>query len=564
MTRCAILAAMFVLLAPGTGLAQTLIDPGVQLLKQQEQIKALETLKTSTPGAAIAPATPIMGPPAPEKCFKIADITVDGVTLLKRSVIDAIVKPHNHTCMDSKSVQGVMQEITGHYGVLGYITSRVYIPKQDLATGHLKLLVVEGKIEAIQLRQVAEGQKTPASGPQSKIQTAFPTAAGAFFNLRDIEQGLDQINRLPSSKATVDLVPGKTPGASTVVITEKTEKRLRATAGADNGGSDATGVVRLRAGVELDDPFGFNEAWALNYSGSANTNALAGNYSIPFGYWTFSTSGSYSENQQGLTDTTELFDQTASSNLKLEKLAYRDATTKIRVSGSLSQWWNSRVINAAELTPQKRGAARLAASSELHLPTGVLYSEAGATLGIPAYFGDDMPANTGPTTPNVRFFKLDGALTWLQPVAKVGRLSVTAQGQVSPDILLSPDQISIGGWDSVRGLSGASASGDSGVYVRSELVLDLPSIKASKAADAASAFYEANRTAVEPYLFLDAGYVASNAAHQATEMIGAGAGLRLNTDRLKFDLAVASPLAKASSLKAGDWQSYGTLTLKLY
>lgn len=48
--------------------------------------------------------------------------------------------------------------------------------------------------------------------------TIFPGVKGSVLQLRDIEQGLDQLNRLPSNNATMRIEPGAEAGSSRVLI----------------------------------------------------------------------------------------------------------------------------------------------------------------------------------------------------------------------------------------------------------------------------------------------------------------------------------------------------------
>jgi hemolysin activation/secretion protein len=43
----------------------------------------------------------------------------------------------------------LLKVITDHYIEKGLVTSRAYLPQQDLSTGHLQVLVVEGKLEGM-------------------------------------------------------------------------------------------------------------------------------------------------------------------------------------------------------------------------------------------------------------------------------------------------------------------------------------------------------------------------------------------------------------------------------
>ncbi|MFX6461494.1 ShlB/FhaC/HecB family hemolysin secretion/activation protein, partial [Acinetobacter baumannii] len=90
-------------------------------------------------------------------------------------------------------------------------------------------------------------------------------------NLRDIEQGLDQINRLRSNSATMDIEPGGVAGASTIVVRNRPRKRWSVNVAVDNTGSQSTGRELASAALAIDSPLGLNDF--LNLSGRINTDA---------------------------------------------------------------------------------------------------------------------------------------------------------------------------------------------------------------------------------------------------------------------------------------------------
>ena len=96
-----------------------------------------------------------------------------------------------------------------------------------MSGGELTILVIEGKVEGIDF-----SDDVPFAG--QKLRLAFPGIVGNALNIRDLEQGLDQLNRLPSNDATMELVPGTTAGMSRVRIANTPGKTWRASAGLDN------------------------------------------------------------------------------------------------------------------------------------------------------------------------------------------------------------------------------------------------------------------------------------------------------------------------------------------
>ena len=122
------------------------------------------------------------------KCRDISHIEVQGVTQLRTAQLDGITQPFVGRCLGVPEVEQILGEITRAYMLRGFVTTRAYLPAQDLGQGKLQILVVEGKVEKIRV----EGQGRKGFRPGNTI----PTAPGDLLNLRDLEQGIDQINRL--------------------------------------------------------------------------------------------------------------------------------------------------------------------------------------------------------------------------------------------------------------------------------------------------------------------------------------------------------------------------------
>ncbi|MDR2801260.1 MAG: hypothetical protein LBB52_08380 [Desulfovibrio sp.] len=148
---------------------------------------------------------PVEPPPAPAPdtgpCVHINSFHIEGVTLLSRRTLEKITAPRENTCLSLSGINGLLQEITNAYVEKGYITSRALLEPQDLSTGVLRIRVVEGRVESI-------GPDESSTMNSRQFLTIFPFVKGSILNLRDIEQGLDQLNRLPSNRAAMRVEPG--------------------------------------------------------------------------------------------------------------------------------------------------------------------------------------------------------------------------------------------------------------------------------------------------------------------------------------------------------------------
>lgn len=219
------------------------LQPGQESLRlQQQQQRELQRLQLEQRrrqlqrGGAQAPAS---APALPgqaaqdEYCWPLQGLRLAGVTLLPASALEAGIKAHMAPCMGVHQINRLLAEITRAYVAAGFIAVRPYLRHMPAAGRTLDITVDEGYVEAIELAD----QRLPLS-----LRGAFPGMLGAPLNLRDLEQGLDQLNRLRSVDMTADIVPGSRQGASRIIL------RAAASAahwsldlGLDNTGNAGTG-----------------------------------------------------------------------------------------------------------------------------------------------------------------------------------------------------------------------------------------------------------------------------------------------------------------------------------
>ncbi|WP_321948625.1 ShlB/FhaC/HecB family hemolysin secretion/activation protein [Paraburkholderia sp. J10-1] len=171
----------------------------------------------------------------------------------------------------------------------GYVTTRVLVGQQDLSTGTLAFALVPGVVRQVRFAD-------PATW--GTVKTAFPVSGGDLLNLRDLEQGLEQMKRVSNQDADMQIVPADVPGVSDVVVTVKRSKPWTFVVSADNSGTDATGKWQGNASLGLNNPLGLNDILSLGANQdlsfgnkSLGSHGFNGSYSVPWGYWTATLSG---------------------------------------------------------------------------------------------------------------------------------------------------------------------------------------------------------------------------------------------------------------------------------
>lgn len=539
-------------------------DLGTALL--DEQLGVEQARVTEAASGNEIPVTPEVGPIPEATCFPIDRIIVTGLSSLSPPELPELVSKFEGQCIGQASIGNLVNGISGLYAENGFITTRAYVPAQDIASRQLTIEVIEGRIESFVYQQ-ADEDGIVSAGPPQKVRWAFPGQAGEVFQLRDLEHGLESMNRLVSSQATANLTAGIEPGTTRVVISEQKADLWRGTVGVDNKGSPDTGLTQIRLGLDVDDLLNVNDTWALSYSGSENTNAIAFSMSVPYGYWEFSLTGSYSESLSLLTPTSDLFTQTASVNVQLERLLFRDDDEQFRVYGSVGSWWNARYINIVPLTPQQHSAFRLGWQYQRQMETSSIFIDTAFSGGLPIW-GADWSLEPVPFgTPVSDFTKLETQVSYQKTLADNLQLSVSFNGQVAQTPLFSNEQISIGGWETVRGYAGNGVSGDMGFYVRTDLYFspvqfnfDLPGTGlpgSLSLSENVAGYYR-------PYVFADFGEVRSNSLENSSELAGVGFGISATIGKVNILAAAAVPIVGREGSVTDNIQGFINVSIKLF
>ena len=185
--RYSLVAGAVLAMGVAPAYAQSPADDFNRRQEQQSQTQRLDALRRATPGGdADTEDGSLPASQANAACFDITRVEIDGANLLSAQEIGKVTAPYGNRCVGLAEINAVLRDVTHLYIDHGYVTSRAYVPQQDIAkTRVLRLLVVEGTLSDIYLN----GQKVAGN---ASLATAFPGLIGRVVNIRDIEQGLDR------------------------------------------------------------------------------------------------------------------------------------------------------------------------------------------------------------------------------------------------------------------------------------------------------------------------------------------------------------------------------------
>ncbi|HEY4297362.1 MAG TPA: ShlB/FhaC/HecB family hemolysin secretion/activation protein [Paraburkholderia sp.] len=365
-------------------------------------------------------------------------------------------------------VKGLQREILSR----GYITTRALLPTQDLSTGTLTIALIPGIIRHL---------KFADETTRGTLKTAFPARDGDVLNLRDLEQGLEQMKRVPNQDATMQIVPGEQPGESDVVVTVQRSKPWSLVVSADNAGARETGGYLGSATLGLNNLLGLNDILTAGYNQDLQfgnhrfgTHGWNGSYSVPWRYWTgtlFGYANTYYQQIAGINQTFTASGNAQTVGLKLERVLRRAQNDVTGVEFQFIKRFGASFIEDTEIEQQRRNNTFIEAGL-----TNRHYFGAAQFDGTLAYrqgiggFGAMPDPASGPTWRS-HVALLDANLS--VPFSIAGhafRYVGTVHGQFTNDELNYIDDLTIGSRYTVRGFSGETMlAAEKGFYWRNEL-----------------------------------------------------------------------------------------------
>ncbi|WP_299017930.1 ShlB/FhaC/HecB family hemolysin secretion/activation protein [uncultured Photobacterium sp.] len=481
-------------------------------LSRQERLKENNNQENVTPKEVLLPQSDI--------CLPVTGVYLQGITLLK-SVDLLAVSALPDDCITTNSLNKLARELTQLYIDKGYITTRIQFVQPN-AHGELGLHVVEGFIEKIE------------GGDQwVNPKFIFPDMTNKPLNLRDLDQGLDQANRLQSNHTTVDILPGNQSGGSIIVLNNQHVSPWFMTTSLDNYGQENTGKWLGRATVSFDSPLGisdfisFNANTTLEPYSERYSKAYTLFYSVPYGTLTLSSFYSYSKyltKVQLVTNNVVLDGNTQQYGFRGDYLFYRDQDDLLTFSGQLS---NKQVNNYFEnslilVSSPQLTVLELSANHSHIFPISILTSDFSLEKGLSI-----LGANSKSNIIDNQFIKFKLSFNYnysFELFDETYKLSHQLLTQYSPKALPGVEWLSLTERSAVRGFSQSNVSGDNGWYLRNTI----------------SRNYFIADALVTPRIAMDGGQVFPHGATQhRTSVIGVSTGATLRYKKVTFDLDIS-------------------------
>jgi hemolysin activation/secretion protein len=436
------------------------VAPGPVAVAAEEQVPA-------PPGAQ----------PAESPRFDIWEYRIEGATRLDHTLIEKTVYAYLGPGRSIDDVEQARSALEKAYHEAGYSAAAVDIPEQDVEGGVVVLAVTEGRVDRLRVT----GSRYFSLG---KIRDRVPALAeGKVLHLPDAQAQLGKLAaESPDRSVTPVMRAGRTPG--TVEVDLQVEDKLPLHGGVEVNGRNSVNTARLRliGSLRYDNLWQRFHSASLQYQVSPenpdNLEVWAGTYVMPidaldarlvfYGIGLESQSNVTTAGALTVVGTGDIY------GLRLIK----PLPGLHGLMHSLSLGWDYKdfgqsigVIGAdTQNTPISYSPFMLGYSGGYSFADGSL-----TQFNLEADFSIRGLGNTQQEFEDKRFdakssyLYLAGELKHRQVLPYDFRLNGRLSGQVTDSPLISNEQFSAGGWQTVRGYHETEVLGDDGVNASLEL-----------------------------------------------------------------------------------------------
>ncbi|MDL5165582.1 ShlB/FhaC/HecB family hemolysin secretion/activation protein [Proteus faecis] len=482
-------------------------------------------------------------------CFIINKIKIEDASLLSSKKQNQLTSKYLHQCLAVNDIQSIVNTISNEYIKNGYITSRALISHQDRSNNKLTIKVIEGKIKDIFIDNISS----------QLVNIIFPSYKEKTLNLRDLEHGLEQLNRLTTSQYTLDIKPSNSVGYSSIFIVQKNKRSpFKNQLTVDNSGTKTTGKILLANTTTIDSLFGLGEQWG--FSLSSNTDLSRSHYSrsysvsvnIPYGYWFYQYQLSHSQSSypfQSYKAQYSYKNKNIDQQFDISRLVYRDNKQRITLKGTLKNKKAKTKLGQQALRINSPTLTSLSFSPQysLTIERGYLTIYPMVEMGL-SFFGassDYIAENS----PHSHYRKLSINLSYQHLFLNKFVYITSFYGQYTQDNLYSIERVAIDGIKATRGYKETKLNANSGFYWRNEI--NTPQIKC----------FLGN---VNFIFALDYGVAHSDKYEtKKNKIIGSAIGASFDHSIFSSQILINKPMFYPTSLKPDHWSLFWSISFAI-
>lgn len=393
--------------------------------------------------------------------------------------IQELLWPYVGYAKTTEDVEKARSVVEKYFQEQGYVRTMVSIPQQSLDDGIVRLDVIETKIARVKVTGNRYYTK------KMLLQELPSIAPGQVMRVKDVKKDFGQLARNPNLKVKLGLLPSRKSGEDTIELKVEDQLPLHGEVKLDNRSSHDTSNLRLSAMVRYDNLWQKNHSVSLQAQVSPEetdeVRVISGSYVMP-----------------GFADVSDLF---------VFYAVWSDSKTA--TGGELNVVGKGNIFGARYIRPlpglpgEKRFAHNLTFGVDYkNFDEQINFSDGGVDpivtpvtyAPLSVNYGASLKDDHGVTLLSLglsgairglvteqqefseknyksrgNYLAMKASLERHQQLSENYRLNLKLEGQLASEPLISNEQYSTGGMDSVHGYKESEASGDNSIYGRVKL-----------------------------------------------------------------------------------------------
>jgi hemolysin activation/secretion protein len=467
-------------------------------------------------------------------------------------------------------LQQVADKVAAYYREHGYILAQAFVPAQKVVDGVVVVQVLEGKLSGV----TVEGNK---HYPASTLTRPFKSLIDQPLHKDAIESALLTLTNYPGLTAFGVLGAGHDVGTTNLTVRVQSEDRVHLDSVTDNYGTQYAGEYREQVTLTLEDPLHWADRlkltglYANSFNGSAHGAYGGVDYEIPIFSPNDSLHVEHITNAYDVGVTAAVSNAKSTGQSRVDELGYRHDFARTRLgSASIGLAFNVKsatfdapptVLYDDKLTTARLDAQWEGVDTKFRGVDRVAFSYTHGFNNLLGALGAYDPGTAADSHASRlgaagEFNKFTLEMQRLQRITQYTSLVLRVDGQYSKDPLVSLEQFSMGGPDSVRAYSVAEVLAETGGIATLELSTGLPVVSNRHAFGNSTWGQVLQFSTFADYADGRLNAPISSTQNAVTHLAGAGGSIQFNMPgRLFARLDLATPLTSRKP-SDGRWLQY--------
>jgi hemolysin activation/secretion protein len=401
----------------------------------------------------------------------VKDFEIVGSSVFSQQELEQAVKSYRDRPLTLPELFQARSAITKLYTDRGYVNSGAYIPPQELNQGKVKIIVLEGELEGINI----SGTKHLS---EEYISSRIESAAEKPVNADSLLSALQLLRLDPLiENVSAELSTGIRPGTSLLDIQVAEADVFNISTRFNNNRSPSVGSIQRTVGLNHGNLLGFGDQFNFNYTNTKGSDSFDFTYALPINSKNGTLKAAYGTNTNDVIED-PFTPLDIESESRYYELSFRQPlilkpNQEFALGISLSRTESDTSLLDTNF-PLSRGADDDGETkiSAVRLFQEYVNRDEQKVLAFRSQFSigvDALNPTINENRPDSTFFAWRGQSQWVRRLDEDFLLLLRGDIQLSGGALVPLEQFRVGGVNSARGYRQDLVLGDDGLFASAEL-----------------------------------------------------------------------------------------------